>query len=183
MGQVSHSTTDSYVPAGFIGGFYGIKGWVRIRSFTEPQENLLSYESLVLRDNQRFEPLKLDDGRVHGKGLIAHIAGVDDRETAGEFLGKEILLDIANLPRLREGEYYWHQLVGLKVWCTGEFDLTLLGRVDHLLDTGANDVLVISPCEGSVDLLERLIPYKVGDIVTKIDLLAGIIEVDWFLDG
>ena len=74
------------------------------------------------------------------------------------------------------------QLIGLHVWCICSDGLLLIGIVDHLLDTGANDVLVVSPCEGSVDLVERLIPYKLGDIVKRIDLVAGVMEIDWFLD-
>mgnify|MGYP001359998528 CR=1 FL=1 len=176
-------TDESYVAAAKIGGSFGVKGWVKIRSFTDPQENLLEYKSLFFKDKDSMEPLMLDRGRVHGRGLIAHINGVDDRENADLFRGKEILIDISTLPELGEGEYYWRQLVGLRVWCVCSEKFLLIGVVDHLLDTGANDVLVVLPCEGSVDFVERLIPYSVGDIVKKIDLSAGVIEIDWFLDA
>ena len=183
MVGIDEPTDELYLPAGKIGGCYGVRGWVKIRSFTDPQENLLDYKSLFIKDKNSIEPLIFDIGRIHGKGLIAHINGVDNREKAEQFRGKEILLDASSLPELGEGDYYWRQLIGLRVWCICSDRLLLIGIVDHLLDTGANDVLVVSPCEGSVDLGERLIPYKLGDIVKRIDLVAGIIEIDWFLDA
>ena len=183
MVGIDEPTDELYLPAGKIGGCYGVRGWVKIRSFTDPQENLLDYKSLFIKDKNSIEPLIFDIGRIHGKGLIAHINGVDNRERAEQFCGKEILLDASSLPELGEGEYYWRQLIGLRVWCICSDRLLLIGIVDHLLDTGANDVLVVSPCEGSVDLVERLIPFKLGDIVKRIDLVAGVIEIDWFLDA
>ena len=183
MVVIDEPTDELYLPAGKIGGCYGVKGWVKIRAFTDPQENLLDYKSLFIKDKNSIEPLIFDIGRIHGKGLIAHINGVDNRERAEQFCGKEILLDASSLPELGEGDYYWRQLIGLRVWCICSDRLLLIGIVDHLLDTGANDVLVVSPCEGSVDLVERLIPYKLGDIVKRIDLVAGVIEIDWFLDA
>ena len=183
MVGIDEPTDELYLPAGKIGGCYGVRGWVKIRSFTDPQENLLDYKSLFIKDKNSIEPLIFDIGRIHGKGLIAHINGVDNRERAEQFCGKEILLDASSLPELGEGDYYWRQLIGLRVWCICSDRLLLIGIVDHLLDTGANDVLVVSPCEGSVDLVERLIPFKLGDIVKRIDLVAGVIEIDWFLDA
>ena len=183
MVGIDEPTDELYLPAGKIGGCYGVRGWVKIRAFTDPQENLLDYKSLFIKDKNSIEPLIFDIGRIHGKGLIAHINGVDNRERAEQFCGKEILLDASSLPELGEGDYYWRQLIGLRVWCICSDRLLLIGIVDHLLDTGANDVLVVSPCEGSVDLVERLIPYKLGDIVKRIDLVAGVIEIDWFLDA
>jgi 16S rRNA processing protein RimM len=86
------------------------------------------------------------------------------------------------LPALAEGEYYWHQLEGLEVWCgASEGDgQVLLGTVDHLIETGANDVLVVRASPGSMDQRERLIPYLPGDVVTGVDLAAGRMEVNWF---
>ncbi len=173
---------EPFLPAGKIGGCYGVKGWVKIRSFTDPQTNILDYKSLFFRSKDSIEPLMLDGGRTHGRGLIAHINGVDDRESAHQYRGKEILLDISMLPELGEGDYYWRQLIGLRVWCISSNRLLLIGVVDYLLDTGANDVMVVLPCSGSIDLAERLIPYRFGDIVKRVDLNEGVIEIDWFID-
>lgn len=183
---------------GKITGCYGIKGWVKVHSYTDPEENLLSYGDWHVRRRGKFEAIEIDSGRHHGKGLVAHITGVDDRTQAEAFKGLELWAPEAVLPTLEEGEYYWRQLQDLEVWCTAgdriegaaedkaEMSETgarvLLGKVDHLIETGANDVLVVKPCEASLDDKERLIPYAPGEIVTGIDLDAGRMEVDWFVD-
>ena len=160
---------------GRIGGVYGVKGWVRIHSFTEPAENLLAYKNWTILRQGKWETICIDEGRRHGKGLVAHLKGVDDRDRAEALKGSEIAVPMAELPELVEDEYYWHQLQGLSVTCAGE----LLGQVDHLIETGANDVMVVKPCEGSRDQRERLIPWLRGSVVKDIDLPTGNIQVDW----
>jgi len=170
---------------GRISGCYGIRGWVKIHSYTEPVENFLSFDGFKLKRRSGLEPVEFDSGRKHGKGLVAHIKGVDDRNEAESYKGLEIVVDKEQLPSLEAGEFYWHQLQGLQVWCrsedTGE-NRVLLGVVDSLIETGANDVLVVKASEESVDKQERLIPYLPDDVVTRVDLAEGLIEVDWFLD-
>ena len=100
---------------------------------------------------------------------------MDDRELAREYSGLELAVAADQLPALADDEYYWHQLVSLKVYAQEQ----LLGAVDHLIETGANDVLVVKPCQGSIDQRERLIPYLPGDFVQNIDLHAGTMQVDW----
>ena len=79
-------------------------------------------------------------------------------------------------------EVYWRDLLGLKVWCTQDGSRYLLGEIKTLLETGANDVMVISPCTGSVDDKEHLIPWIPGDVVIDIDLDARNVEVNWYAD-
>jgi 16S rRNA processing protein RimM len=174
--------------AGRITGCYGIKGWVRIQPFTEHGEAFFELGEWFIRRGGEPEPIVFDAGRAHGKGLVAHIVGVDDRSAAEGLRGQEIAVRGDCLPVLEEGDYYWHQLQGLQVWCRdrgpeqGAAAPVLVGTVDHLIDTGANDVLVIAPCEGSIDRRERLIPYLPGDVVEGVDIEAGRIDVSWFLD-
>ena len=130
----------------------------------------------------QWQAIEFDASRAHGKGQVAHIDGVDDRTLAESFRGLEIWAPEAALPALEEGDYYWRQLEGLQVWCLENNDRVLLGTVDYLIETGANDVLVVKACEGSVDRRERLIPYLPGDTVARVDLDAGLMEVDWFVD-
>ena len=160
---------------GRINGVYGIKGWVRIHSFTEPAENLFGYRNWKLRRRDGWEAISIDSGKRQGKGLIAHIEGVDDRTAAEALKGSDIAVPQAELPELEGEEYYWHQLQGLSVVGNGE----LLGQVDHLLETGANDVLVVLPCEGSRDERQRLIPWLRPDVVKAVDLQRQTIDVDW----
>ncbi|MEP0203318.1 MAG: ribosome maturation factor RimM [Halioglobus sp.] len=173
---------DEWLLAGKITGCHGIKGWVKIHSFTEPMENFLGFGGWMLNDREGLRPICFDTGKRQGKGLVAHIKGVDDRTLAESFKGYKVWIARASLPSLDDGEYYWSQLQGLQVWCGEGESKVLLGVVDYLIDTGANDVLVIKACEGSLDERERLIPYLVGDVVTRVGLDEAVIEVDWYPD-
>ena len=183
---MSEPAADELLVVGRITGCYGVKGWVKIRSYTEPGENFLAFGNLLLRRHSALEPIEFDQGRRRGKGLVAHIAGVDDRTLAESYAGLDVAVRADSLPPLAAGDFYWSQLQGLQVWCRPEGgednDLVLLGEVDYLIETGANDVLVVKAVDGSTDRRERLIPYLPGDVVTRVDLAEGIIEVDWFLD-
>ena len=176
------SDTDPMLAVGKITGCYGIKGWVRVQSYTEPQENFLDYGQWHVKRRGGYEPVDIDRGKAHGKGLVAHIVGVDDRTLAESFKGLTVAIPASVLPQLEEGDYYWRDLQGLKVWCAVGDDRVLLGEVDYLIETGANDVLVVKACPCSHDDRERLIPYLPGDTVTRVDLEEAVIEVDWFLD-
>ena len=184
---------DDMLVVGKITGCYGVKGWVKIHSYTEPRENFLGFGKWVLLRRGASEPIEFDDGRVQGKGLVAHIAGVDDRNLAEAYSGLEVAVQADSLPALEEGDYYWSQLQGLQVWCRepredgsskegGIEERVLLGTVDYLIETGANDVLVVKPSAGSIDDRERLIPYLPGDVVTRVDLERAEMEVNWFLE-
>lgn len=166
---------------GRITGPYGIKGWLKIHSYTEPLENFLTYGQWHLKRRGGYEPIEFDGGKRHGKGLVAHMKGVDDRTLAESYRGLTVAIPEDALPQLEDGDYYWRDLQGLKVLCRDGDEQVLLGVVDHLIETGANDVLVVQGCTGSVDQVERLIPYLPGDTVTRVDLERGVIEVDWFL--
>lgn len=167
---------------GRITGCHGIKGWVKVHSYTEPQENFLDYGGWMVQRRGGLQAVEFDAGRRQGKGLVAHIKGVDDRNQAETFQGLEVSVEGGQLPALEEGDYYWHQLQGMQVWCGSDDEQVLLGTVDYLIETGANDVLVVKACEGSYDQRERLIPWLPGSTVTRVDEQAGRIEVDWFLD-
>lgn len=182
---MSGPSADDLLVIGKITGVYGVKGWVKIHSFTEPQENFLHFGKWQLRRRGELEPIEFDQGRAQGRGLVAHIAGVDDRTLAESYRGLEVVVPQGSLPALEAGDYYWSQLQGLQVWCRDAGrpeveDRVLLGTVDYLIETGANDVLVVKPSAGSIDQRERLIPYLPDDVVTRVDLDAGVIEVDWF---
>lgn len=155
---------------GKITGLFGVKGWVKVFSYTEPRENILDYSPWLLKKGERSRLAEVAEGKRHGKAIVAHLEGVDDRDAAGELGGYDIYIAYDQLPAARENEYYWTDLVGLQViTVTGR----QLGVVDHLLRTGANDVLVVMGDR------ERLIPFLQGRTVTGIDLEAGVMTVDW----
>ena len=179
---MKESAVNGMLVVAKITGCYGLKGWVKIHSYTEPPENFLGFGNWQLKRRDGYEAVDFDAGRSQGKGLVAHIAGVDDRTLAESYRGLEVVVPETALPSLPEGDYYWRDLQGLQVWCQEGSERVLLGTVDYLIETGANDVLVVAGCEGSIDKRERLIPYLPGDTVTGVDLELGVIEVDWFVD-
>lgn len=167
------------VGMGRVGAPYGIKGWFKLVSHTQPRENVLQYRHFTGRLNNVLRPLEMDEAKPHGKGLIAHIRGFDTPEDIRLLTGTELMVPLSELPDLEGDDYYWHQLIGLKVENRAG---VLLGRVDSLLETGANDVLVVKPCEGSADRHQRLIPWLPDQVILKVDLDTGLMQVDWELD-
>ncbi len=171
-------SADDLIVMGKIGAVHGVRGEVKIHSFTDPMENLFDYPLWHLRRDGETKQVKVSSARSQGKGLVARIEGLDDREIARTYTGFEICVPRSELPELEQGEYYWHQLVGLQVI---NQEQQLLGKVNHLLETGANDVLVVRPCAGSLDGRERLLPYT-DQCVEQIDLEQGVISVEWDAD-
>lgn len=171
-------SVEDLIVLGKITSVHGVRGEVKIYSFTDPIDNLLGYPAWTLKRDGEVKQVELVSGRLQGKILVAKLRGLDDREVARTFAGFDICVPRALLPDLDDGEYYWHQLEGLKV-----IDLQgqLLGRLDHLLETGSNDVMVVKPCPGSLDDRERLLPYT-EQCVQKVDLVAGEMRVDWDAD-
>jgi len=164
------------VIVGRITTVHGIKGWVKVHSFTELTEDIFRYPPWWLKTPEGWREIEVDQCRATNKGLLVHIAGVDDREVARQYCQLNIVVEKSQFPELKQGEYYWHQLEGLTViTCQGD---TRLGVVDSLMETGANDVLVVKGDKESLDREERLIPYT-EQFVLRVDLDAGKIDVDW----
>ncbi|MBU2885993.1 ribosome maturation factor RimM [Gilvimarinus agarilyticus] len=174
-------TTESsnLVDVGRITAVFGIQGWVKIHSGTEPAENLFEYHPWWLKTAHGVKTVDIDAVRPHGKGFVAHIKGVDDRDTAATYAGTTIAVERQQLPDLAEGEFYWHQLQGLAVISRFGGTQTRLGCVSRILETGANDVLVVQADQSSVDDRERLVPYIPGQYVLEVDLEARTLAVDW----
>lgn len=160
---------------GQIVGLFGVKGWVKIHSHTRPREGIFQYNPWLLANNSNWTPVTLKQGKQQGKGLIAQLEGISDRDQAAGLVGTEIAIERDQLPPLPEGEYYWWQLTGLRVL---DQQQELLGTVDSLMETGANDVLVVKDEQSGV---ERLVPH-IPDVVLKVDLEAGTITVNWDKD-
>lgn len=171
-------TAEDLIVLGKITSVHGVRGEVKIYSFTDPIDNLLDYPHWTLKRDAEVKQVEMLSGRLQGKVLVAKLKGLDDREVARTFAGFDICVPRALLPDLAEDEFYWYQLEGLKVIDQlGQ----LLGKIDHLLETGANDVMVVKPCADSLDDRERLLPYTV-QCVLKVDLAAGEMQVDWDAD-
>lgn len=155
---------------GRISGVYGIRGWVKVYSDTEPRDQITRYTPILLGSDGRWREARIEDGRSQGKGVVMKIEGCDDRDAAAALMGSEIAVWRDQLPPLPEGEYYWADLVGLEV---RTLDGIRLGVVEDLFQTGANDVIVVKGDR------ERLIPYVPGDVVREVDLDGHTLTVDW----
>ena len=178
--MVSKSEVDSErVVLGEIGRVHGLKGWLKLISFTSPIENILDYTHFNAQVGGQPQELEIDEHRRQSKALLVHFKGYDDPETARLLTGTELTIANEKLPQLERGEFYWHQLVGLKVVNQHE---QVFGRVSRLLETGANDVLVVKADSESIDERERLIPYLVDSVVIEVDLENQTIRVDWEAD-
>lgn len=154
-----------------MSGVFGVKGWVKVFSFTDPRENILQYSPWYLQKNNRIQEIKLLGGRRQGSLVVAELQDIGDRDLAAELMGSEILIRKQQLPKADAGEYYWADLIGLDVQ---NQEGCRLGTVDHLLETGANDVLVVVDGE-----FERLIPFLQPSTILKVDLDERLILVDW----
>ena len=167
------ATLKKWVTLGRISGVFGVKGWLKVQSYTEPRDNIARFGVWTLRSNGAERLFEVEDGQGHGGSVIAKLRGIDDPDRARELLGAEIVVERERLPEARADEFYWTDLEGLEVRTTAGLSL---GRVEQLLATGANDVLVV---RGTA---ERLIPFIVGQVVKHVDLAAGLIVVDWSPD-
>lgn len=166
-------TDGKPVILGRVTGLYGVKGWFKVRSFTEPREAILDYKDWLLFRNGDSRAARLAEGKRHGKTIVARIEGCDDRDDAAAYVGDDIAVRREALPGTQRGEWYWADLEGLRVL---HKDGRELGKVAYLLATGANDVLVV---QGDREIL---IPFVKDDVIKDVDLAAGVINVDWEWD-
>ncbi len=162
--------TQDRIIIGKIGSAYGIKGWVKVQSFTDPIDNILDYAPWYIFYQKQWQAIELMAGKPHGKGIIVQLQGCQDRNQAELYRGCEIAMGVEQLPPLDENEYYWNELIGLTVQT---IEGTTLGTVDYLFTTGANDVLVLKGQK------QRLIPFLQGQVVKKVDREKRLIIVHW----
>lgn len=159
-----------WVELGRVTGLFGVQGWVKVFSDTRPREGLLEYRTVYVgREGDRRE-MQVATGQRQGKGIALKFAGVDDRDAAATLVGSAIWVRREQLPAAGEGEYYWVDLVGLRVVTLAGEEL---GRIERLFETGANDVMVIRGDR------EHLVPFVRPAVVRDVDLAAGVMRVDW----
>lgn len=168
---------DKEVILGKVGAVYGVKGWVKIHSFTDEQEAILDYFPWSLKLGNKTKSVEISDWRKHNNGLIVKVNDVDDRDVAQALVGSDIIVTEEALPDLPEGEFYWRDLIGMSVVNVQGYDL---GTVSDLLETGANDVLVVKAnSNDGFGKKERLIPYLFEQVVKEISAENKQICVDW----
>lgn len=158
------------VVIGQVAGVFGVRGWVKVFSYTEPRTEILRHRHWLIRHDEVWQPQELIAGREHGKGIVAQLKDFATPEAARMLMGLDIGVPRSALSDLGADEFYWADLGGLRVVTREGVEL---GVIDRLLETGANDVLVLKGER------ERLIPYVRGDVVLEVDLEQGVMRVEW----
>ena len=161
---------EEKIVMGKILGPHGIKGWIKIHPFTEKKDSLIDHKILMAsKDEKLWQSFEVESMDVGDKFILAKFKGVDDRNAAEELNKFFISLDKSSLPKLDENNYYWHELIGLEVKNNAGMHF---GKVDSLIETGANDVLVVLGDK------EYLIPY-IKQVILEVNLETNMIRVDW----
>ena len=161
---------ERLVVLGRIAGLFGLRGELKVKSFTEPPEGICKYTPWLLKRGDAVTELQVATGRRHGNaGVVVTLESVADRDGAQALIGAEVAVRRAQLPPPEAGRHYWIDLEGLKVVTEAG---VVLGEVSHLFETGANDVIVVRGER------ERLLPY-VPQVVKDVDLAARLMRVDW----
>ena len=161
---------EEKIVMGKILGPHGIKGWIKIHPFTEKKDSLIDHKILMAsKDEKLWQSFEVESMDVGDKFILVKFKGVDDRNTAEKLNKFFIGLDKSSLPKLDENNYYWHELIGLDVKNNEGMHF---GKVDSLIETGANDVLVVLGDK------EYLIPY-IKQVILEVNLETNMIRVDW----
>ena len=163
---------DKNVFVGKISSPHGIKGWVKVISYTDPLENILSYRDWFIKNDGSSKSFSIEDSRIQGKKIIVKLDGINDRNSAEDLKNKEILVSRKELPELEKNTFYWNDLLNLSVINQKGKQI---GKVDSLFETGSNDVLVIVN-----ENKERfLVPFIMEEVIRKVDLAKEFISIDW----
>ena len=155
---------------------FGVKGWVKVHPYTETPDGLLAYSKWWIGNDPEWQELRVEKAEVHMEAVAAKLAGCDDRDAAALLRGRHVAVPREAFPDAGENEFYWADLIGLKVVNEAGEDL---GTVSRVFETGANDVLVVEAANEKAG--ERLIPF-VAEVVKAVDLTARVIRVDWGSD-
>lgn len=154
---------------GRLGNAHGIRGFLHLFSFTEPADNIFQYPHWQLDIDGQLKSIEVSKHQSHGNHFIVQLKNVDDCDQASMLKNHDILVERNTLPNLKKGQYYWADLIGLTV---KNRQNETLGVIDHLFETGANDVIVVKGTK------EILIPY-LPHIIKSVDLQKQQMIVDW----
>lgn len=165
----------AYITVGKIGSTYGVKGWLKIHTYTEFSASILQYKPWYISNpNGSWTKIDVEDGRPHGKTIVVKFAEINTPEGARLLTNRMIAITRAQLPELGKEEYYWSDLEGLTVI---DQHGNTLGQVAYLMETGSNDVIVIKDSQDK----EHAIPFILKKVILNVDLEKREIHVDWEL--
>jgi 16S rRNA processing protein RimM len=156
---------------GRFGTAHGVSGWLKVISFTIPAENILHYQPWLISVKNEYQPLQVTATKANDSLILVKLAGCNTREDAKKFTNIEIKVPRSVLPTLSQDEFYWTDLEGLTVITPNG---QVLGTVDYLFESGANDILVLIDRNNK----QKMVPY-IKDVIIKVDLLEKQIIADW----
>lgn len=169
--------TENLIIVGKLGSSYGIRGWLRVFSFTEEPDSLFDYKPWYIQRFGKWQEVEVESFKPHNQDTIVKLKGIDDRDDANLLTNFEIYVNAQDLPSLDEGDFYWKDLIGCKVVTINGYDL---GQVSDLMETGSNDVLVVKAnLKDAFGAKERLIPFVEEQFIKQVDLSTKQITVDW----
>ncbi len=173
-----------HVVMGKITTAFGIQGWVRIYSYTDKPSDIFDYKPWLINSKRGWQQIKVLKWKNQSKGLVALLENCDDRDKALALRQVEIAVPAEAIQTQHEGEHLWRDLIGCRVINQQKQDL---GLVTKMMETGANDVLVLDIDERALvlktskgeALKERLVPYVPKEVILKVDVDNKLITVEW----
>ena len=162
---------DEFILVASVGKPVGLKGWAKVNSFTRPPENLFNFKNFFLEVDGDKENINIDKFSKSGKNYILKVESLDSIEEIERLKNKEIFIKSEDLPKLKENEFYWKDLIGMEV---RQIDGTVIGVVVEIIETGSDDVLVVEK-----NNKKELIPFNFGEIIKEVS--DNSIIVDWYI--
>ena len=161
---------------GKFGAVHGIKGWLKVHSYTDYSESIFEYQPLLMKLKGQLQEVNITEWKRHSNGFVAKIAGFDVREDAQALVGLELFVDTEKLPELEE-DFYWRDLIGCQVKTDKGYDF---GVVTDMMETGSKDVLVVKAnSNDAFGQKERLIPFIEEQVISNVDITGKLITVNW----
>lgn len=152
---------------------HGVRGWIKVVSFADPVESLLDYKTWQIKHRNASQIVTIQNGKIHGLFLIVKLEEIEDPETAKHYTNDLIAIEREALPSLNKGEYYWSDLIGLRVISVNGLHL---GTVTSLIETISNDILIVQNRD-----CERMIPY-ISQVIKSVNVEENNVVVDWESD-
>ena len=160
---------DEFILVASVGKPIGLKGWAKVNSFTRPPENLFNYKNFFIDEDGTKKVFKIKKFSKSGKNYIFKIESFNSLEEIERYKNKEIFINSKDLPKLKENEFYWKDLIGKDVELENG---TFVGVVTEIIETGSDDVLVVEK-----ENKKELIPFNFGEVIKKVS--GDLIIVDW----
>ncbi|WP_100641972.1 ribosome maturation factor RimM [Alteromonas facilis] len=169
---MSHASDTLVI--GKIGAPYGVKGWVKINSYTDDSTGIFDYVPWFLGDEREYQ---VEQWRFSGKSLVAKLVGIESRDDAERIKNLDIHITAQQLPTLSGDDYYWRDLIGMQVETQQGYNL---GTVKEMFETGANDVMLVkAQSNDAFGQKERMLPFIRESVIKSVDMQARTITVDW----